>query len=193
MGCDKWLTVGEVSHLLGLSTRRIQAMVTEGWLTRDPQGRYPHDETIQGAINYYRGRGEGSNSRGGLLAEQERHERIKADRAALQLAREMDEQAPIADLAGAWVDTMAHVKTAVLELPDRLAPALFDAAMEAAADAGIGIPAIREALAEACTDALRILADSEIEGPPEPDTEAAPAASAAHLEDPPPTDVPPGG
>lgn len=110
---------GELSDLLGITTRRIRALVDDGILKRLTPGRYALSE-VRSYCNFLR---EGGSRRTAqddpLKVEKTRQARAAAEKLELQNAALRGDLLPRGDVERAWSDVLRDVRAQMLALPSR--------------------------------------------------------------------------
>ena len=122
----KTYPVSTIAKLLDLSERRIQQLSQKGVIPKSAHGEYDLVGAVQGYIRHLKeniylqenGTTEEHIQRTRLL-------KLKADKAELQLQKELDEVVP-ADIAFDLIEEMnLAIRTRLLVMPSKLAPWLF--------------------------------------------------------------------
>ena len=119
-------TQKEMSKVLGLTAARINQLIDEGVVTRDPKDSRGGVFVIESIKNYYSQRGGGSpdGNAPDLNEERARHEKAKREIAELKLAELQGSVYPAKTVELVMTEMASNLRTQLLGLPAKLAPIL---------------------------------------------------------------------
>ena len=138
---------GELAGLLGLTTRRIRAMVDGGIIERLAPGRYAIGEVRKYCTFLREGGARRTATDDPLKVEKTRQARAAAEKLELQNAALRDELLPRGEVERAWADVLRDVRAQMLALPSRCGAALAHLTPHDVATIDGEIRSILEALA----------------------------------------------
>lgn len=116
--------VDTIAKLLDLTPRRIQQLVTAGYIPRAERGRYDLLRSVRGYIHFLREQAAASPTGPEEREARARRTTAMARLAELELAREERTVAPIAEMEAIMRAICDVVRTNVLAVPSRLASQL---------------------------------------------------------------------
>ncbi|WP_321823024.1 type IV toxin-antitoxin system AbiEi family antitoxin domain-containing protein [Pyramidobacter piscolens] len=115
-------TTADLALLFGFtSTRRVQQLVTDGAIVKTGE-EFTLGEAVRSYCDYLKGIG--SPSSADLEAQRTRLVKAQADKAEIAVKVLLGELLPADAVLVAWSNILAIVKTAMLNLPNKLAPRL---------------------------------------------------------------------
>jgi phage terminase Nu1 subunit (DNA packaging protein) len=114
---------GELAAIVGKSSRWIRQLTTDGVLTQVGRGTYILSDAMQAYIEHASG-GREDDKKPRLIDHKTEHERIKAERAALELARMRGELHAAEDVEAVMNDMLTAFRQKILAIPTKLAPQL---------------------------------------------------------------------
>lgn len=114
------IQTGELAAIVGKSDRWIRQMTTDGVLKQVSRGKYVLSEAIQAFIEHASG-GKEDDKKPRLVDHKTEHERIKAERAALELEELRGNLHHTADIEEALGELLIEFRKRVLALPPKLA------------------------------------------------------------------------
>jgi len=139
--------------IIGKSRQWVSELTKEGVLVQQSRGKYKLDENIQRYIEHLLG-GRESDKKPRFIDEKTEHERIKKEKAALELAEMQGELHRSADVEAVMNDMLGAFRQRIRAIPMRLAPELI----------GQGeLNVIKGRLSAALDEALAELADYDPE------------------------------
>jgi phage terminase Nu1 subunit (DNA packaging protein) len=140
---------GEFASIIGRSDRWVRELTKDKVLTQASRGKYKLAESIQAYIEHVSG-GKEEDGKPRLVDHKTEHERIKSEKAALELARMRGELHRSEDVEAVMSDMLAAFRQKILSIPTRLAPQV----------AGIeSVNVMKGHLTRAVHEALKELAD----------------------------------
>lgn len=110
----------DLADILMITTRRVNQLVDEEVLTREPEG----DFILPAAVAAYYEYKYADKDETDYLAEKARHEKAKRELAELELQRRRNEVHDAADVEMVMTDMLTKLRTQLLGLPAKLAPQL---------------------------------------------------------------------
>lgn len=113
----------ELAAIVGKSTRWIRQLATDGVLKQSGRGKYILGDAIQAYIEHASG-GREDDKKPRYIDHKTEHERIKAERAALELARMRGELHASEDVESVMNDMLTAFRQKILSIPTKLAPQL---------------------------------------------------------------------
>lgn len=122
---EQEIRTGELAAIVGKSDRWIRQLVTDGVLKQVGRGKFVLGDAIAAYIEYVSG-GKEEDNRPRLIDHKTEHERIKTERAALELARMRGELHAAEDVEVVMNDMLAAFRQKILALPTKMAPQLVD-------------------------------------------------------------------
>lgn len=146
--------IAVIAKLLDLSERRVQQLSRGG---RDPEGHAravrPRG-SVRGYVRYLRD--QAAKAQAGApdyASERARFIRARADLAEMEAEEKRGAVIAAEDVEAAWIVVLAALRTRLLALPDRLAPAVHAEASPAG---------VRDVIRAAIREALEELAESDV-------------------------------
>ena len=119
-------TAAELAALLRLTTRRVAQLVTEGVISRLPDGTYDLADSIE---RFYIFKIQPPESLD-YAEEKAKHEKVKRELAELELARQRGQVHSSEDVELVMTDMLTNLRAQLLAIPAKLAPALADRSRE---------------------------------------------------------------
>lgn len=156
--------IGVIAKLLDLSERRVQQLSREGVIPKANRGQYELIGSVRGYVQYLRD--QATKAQAGApdyAAERARFIRARADLAEMEAEEKRGAVIPAEDVEAAWISVLALLRTRLLALPDRLAPAVH---------AETSAAGVRDVIRGAIREALEELAETDVR--PERDKDARP-------------------
>jgi len=120
---DSIIGTGELAAIVGKSDRWIRQLTNEGVLKQVSRGKYVLSDAIQAYIEHVMG-GKEDNNKPRYIDEKTEHERLKKERAALELQRLRGELHLAKDVELLVSDLILTTKTKLQAIPSKLAPKL---------------------------------------------------------------------
>lgn len=120
---DKEISTGELASIVGKTPRWIRQLTSEGVLKQISRSKYILGPTVQAYIEYAQG-GRDADNKPRLIDHKTEHERIKAEKAALQLAQLRGELHSAADVEAVMNTMLTAFRQKILAIPTKLAPQL---------------------------------------------------------------------
>lgn len=114
---------GELAAIVGKTSRWIRQLTTDGVLTQVGRGTYILGDALRAYIEHASG-GKEDDKKPRLIDHKTEHERIKSERAALELARMRGELHAAEDVEAVMNDMLTAFRQKILALPTKLAPQL---------------------------------------------------------------------
>ena len=146
---EKEVQTGELAAIVGKSDRWIRQLVKENILHQVSRGKFTLGKAVQSYIEHASG-GKEDDKKPRFIDHKTEHERIKSEKAALELAQMRGELHASEDVETVMSDMLTAFRQKILALPTKLAPQL----------AGIeDINVIKGRLASALHEALAELSD----------------------------------
>lgn len=142
-----------LGSIVGKTPQWIRQLTRDGVLTQSSRGKYFLGQAVQAYIEHAAG-GKEDDGRPRYIDEKTEHERIKKEKAALELAQMRGELHAAEDVEAVMSDMLAAFRQKILSIPTRLAPQIT----------GIEeINVIKGHLTRAMNDALSELSDYDPE------------------------------
>lgn len=116
---------GELAVIIGKSDRWIRQLTTDGVLKQVSRGKYYLAETIQSYAEHVAG-GKEEDNKPRLVDHKTEHERIKTEKAALELAELKGELHRSDDVEMVMNDMLSRFRQKVRAIPSRVAPDIVD-------------------------------------------------------------------
>jgi phage terminase Nu1 subunit (DNA packaging protein) len=113
----------ELAAILGKTPQGIRQLTRDKVLVQSGRGKYVLGESVQAYIEHTQG-GKEETDKPRFIDEKTDHERIKKERAALELARMRGEMHMAEDVEAVMSDMLAAFRQKILSVPTRLAPQL---------------------------------------------------------------------
>lgn len=113
----------ELAAIVGKSDRWIRQLTSEKVLVQISRGKYILGEAVQGYIEYASG-GKEEDNKPRLVDHRTEHERIKSEKAALELARMKGELHAAEDVEAVMSDMLTAFRQKILNIPTKLSPQL---------------------------------------------------------------------
>jgi phage terminase Nu1 subunit (DNA packaging protein) len=146
---DQEIQTNELATIVGKSARWIRQLTSEKVLVQTGRGKYILGIAVQSYIEYASG-GKEDDGKPRFIDHKTEHERIKTEKASLELSRLRGELHRSEDVEQAMSDMLMAFRQKILGVPTKLAPQLV----------GIEeIPVIKARLTEMLHEALSELAD----------------------------------
>jgi hypothetical protein len=146
---EQEIQTGELAAIVGKSDRWIRQLTTDKVLTQVSRGKFILGEAIQAYIEHASG-GKEDEGKPRLVDYKTDHERIKTEKAAIQLSQLRGELHTSEDVESVMSDMLTAFRQKILAIPTKLSPQLT----------GIDdIKAIKGKLTAALHEALSELAD----------------------------------
>jgi phage terminase Nu1 subunit (DNA packaging protein) len=120
---EQEIQTSELAAIVGKSSRWIRQLVTDGVLKQISRGKFILGEAIISYIEYASG-GKEEDNKPRLIDHKTEHERIKAERAALELARMRGELHAAEDVEVVMNDMLTAFRQKILAIPTKLSPQL---------------------------------------------------------------------
>lgn len=150
---DRVVGTGELAAIIGKSDRWVRQLTGEKVLHQVERGKYILGESIQAYCEHIAG-GKEDDKKPRFIDEKTEHERIKKEKAALELAEMQGELHRSADVEAVMNDMLGAFRQRIRAIPMRLAPELI----------GQGeLNVIKGRLSAALDEALAELADYDPE------------------------------
>ncbi len=160
--------IAVIAKLLDLSERRVQQLSREGVIPRAERGQYDLVGSVRGYVRYLRD--QAAKAQAGApdcASERARFIKARADLAEMEAEERRGALIAAEEIEAAWIAALALLRTRLLALPDRLAPA---------AHAETSLPAVRDLIRGTVREALDALAETDVQSEPEIDGDADPEA-----------------
>jgi phage terminase Nu1 subunit (DNA packaging protein) len=146
---EKEILTNELGSVVGKTPQWIRQLTRDGVLKQTGRGKYILGEAVQAYIEHASG-GKEEDKKPRFIDHKTEHERIKAEKAALELAQMRGELHASEDVETVMSDMLTAFRQKILAIPTKLAPQL----------AGIeDINVIKGRLASALHEALAELSD----------------------------------
>lgn len=117
-----------ICKILDLSPQRITQLVNEGIIPRHARGRYELIPVVRGYIAYLRRRAvKGDAPTGDLTSHRTRLTAARADLAEMEKAQMENRLIPAEDISAAWEAMTANMRSKMLAIPSKAAPAVYAA------------------------------------------------------------------
>jgi phage terminase Nu1 subunit (DNA packaging protein) len=120
---DQEIQTGELAAIVGKSTRWIRQLTSEGVLRQTGRGKYILSVAIQSYIEHASG-GKEEDGKLRFVDHKTEHERIKAEKAAIQLAQMRGELHTSDDVESVMSDMLTAFRQKILAIPTKLSPQL---------------------------------------------------------------------
>lgn len=117
------IQTSELAAIVGKSSRWIRQLVSDGVLKQTSRGKFILSEAIQAYIEHVQG-GKEEDNKPRLVDHKTEHERIKTEKAALELAQMRGELHAAADVEAVMSDMLTAFRQKMLSIPTKLAPQL---------------------------------------------------------------------
>ena len=121
---ERVVGTGELAAIIGKSDRWVRQLVGEKVLTQVERGKYILGETVQAYIEHVSG-GKEDDKKPRFIDEKTEHERIKKEKAALELAEMQGELHRSEDVEAVMNDMLGSFRQRIRAIPMRLAPELL--------------------------------------------------------------------
>jgi phage terminase Nu1 subunit (DNA packaging protein) len=118
-------TTKQLSDLLDLSKRRIQQLAEENIFVRENRGKYKAFESLRNYITYIQEKKSDQIGEVDYYFEKALHEKIKREKAELELAAMKGQMHQSKDVATVMNDMVASCRAKLLSLPTKLAPKIL--------------------------------------------------------------------
>lgn len=155
---SKPVGVETVAHVLGLTTRRVQQLTSEGVFAKEGRGRYDLVSCVQAYVGFWQDKAEARSAAehvdGSLEESKARKMAAEAELAELQLARERGELVTVEDAVKERTRDYGHLRAKMLNMPAKYAPST------------VGCRTIAESKVrweDAVAEALSVLSDTDDE------------------------------
>lgn len=113
----------ELAAIVGKSTRWLRQLTTDGVLKQVGRGKYLLGDAIQSYVEHVSGGGkEDDDGKPRLIDHKTEHERIKAEKAALELAEMRGELHASEDVESVMSDMLTAFRQKILAIPTKLSP-----------------------------------------------------------------------
>tara|TARA_R110000782_G_scaffold30776_1_gene76345 strand:+ start:109 stop:651 length:543 start_codon:yes stop_codon:yes gene_type:complete len=146
-------TVAQIADLLGMSSRRVQQLVSEGTIRKSAHGSYDAS-VVTDYVRHLQQKARGATvATSTLNNERERLTAARADIAVMEMEERRGDLVLSKDVEAGWVAILALLRTRLLAIPDQLAPAVMGQKSRAAA---------RDIIRDSLRLALEDLAEAEI-------------------------------
>jgi phage terminase Nu1 subunit (DNA packaging protein) len=139
-------STSELAAIVGKTPQWIRQLTRDGVLNQVGRGKYVLDEAVQAFIEHTAG-GKEEDDKPRYIDHKTEHERIKAGKAALELAQMRGELHRAEDVEAVMNDMLAAFRQKILSIPTKLSPQLV-AIGESNVIKGKLTTALHEALAE---------------------------------------------
>lgn len=116
---------GELAAIVGKSPRWIRRLTTDGILTKVDRGKYILGDSIQAYVEHIQG-GKEEDNKPRYIDHKTEHERIKSEKAALELAQMRGELHDAGDVEAVMADMLTAFRQKILGIPSKLAPQLVE-------------------------------------------------------------------
>ncbi|MBK45026.1 MAG: terminase small subunit, Nu1 [Roseovarius sp.] len=146
--------ISVIAKLLDLSERRVQQLSREGVIPKATRGQYDLIGSVRGYVRYLRD--QAAKAQAGApdyASERARFIRARADLAEMEAEAKRGAVIAAEDVEAAWIAVLAALRTRLLALPDRLAPAVHAEASPAG---------VRDVIRGAIRESLEELAESDV-------------------------------
>lgn len=117
------IQTGELAAIVGKSDRWIRQLTKDKILTQVDRGKYILGETVQAYIEHVTG-GKEEDNKPRFIDHKTEHERIKTEKAQLQLAQMRGELHTSEDVEAVMSDMLTAFRQKILTIPTKLAPQL---------------------------------------------------------------------
>ncbi|TCZ73044.1 hypothetical protein E0485_21740 [Paenibacillus albiflavus] len=115
------IQTGELAAIVGKSTRWIRQITSDGVLKQVGRGKYILGDAVQAYIEHASG-GKEEDNKPRFIDEKTEHERIKKEKAALELEEMRGELHRAEDVQAVMNDMLAAFRQKILAIPTKLAP-----------------------------------------------------------------------
>ena len=119
-----------ICKLLDLTPQSIARLVNDGIIPRHSRGRYELVPCVRGYIKFLRERalkGDASSVSGDLTSHRTRLTAARADLAEMEKAQMENSLIPAEDIASAWEAMTSNMRSKMLAIPSKAAPAVYAA------------------------------------------------------------------
>lgn len=147
------ILTSDLAAIVGKSSRRIRQLTAEGTLKQSNRGKFILGDAVQQFIEHVEG-GRKEDDKPRLIDEKTEHERIKKEKAALELAELQGKLHKSEDVEAVMNDMLGAFRQRIRAIPMRLAPELV-------AEGDLNV--IKGKIAAALDEALAELADYDPE------------------------------
>lgn len=163
--------IGVIARLLDLSERRVQQLSREGVIPKAERGQYDLIGSVRGYVRYLRDQAlKAQAGAPDYAAERARFIRARADLAEMEAEEKRRSLIAAEQIEAAWIAVLAHLRTRLLALPDRLAPQAFE--QSTVGDTRNLIrAAIREVLDDLAQPDIELEADIDLAGVSDPEAD----------------------
>lgn len=120
---EQQIQTRELAAIVGKSDRWIRQLTSEKVLVQISRGKYILGEAVQGYIEHASG-GKEDEGKPRLVDHRTEHERIKAEKAAIQLAKMRGELHTSEDVESVMSDMLTAFRQKILAIPTKLSPQL---------------------------------------------------------------------
>lgn len=120
---EQEIQTSELAAIVGKSSRWIRQLTSENVLKQVDRGKYLLSDAIQAYIEHVSG-GKEADNKPRLIDHKTEHERIKAERAALELAEMRGELHRSEDVEIVMSDMLTAFRQKILAIPTKLSPQL---------------------------------------------------------------------
>jgi hypothetical protein len=120
---DQEIQTGELAAIVGKSDRWIRQLTKDKILNQVERGKYILGETIQAYIEHVSG-GKEEYNKPRLIDYKTEHERIKTEKASLELAQMRADLHTSEDVESVMSDMLTAFRQKILAIPTKLAPQL---------------------------------------------------------------------
>lgn len=117
------IQTGELATIVGKSSRWIRQLTNDGTLKQSGRGKYILAEAVQAYIEHISG-GKEEDDKPRYIDHKTEHERIKSEKAALELSRLRGELHKSEDVETVMSDMLAAFRQKILVIPTKLSPQL---------------------------------------------------------------------
>jgi len=119
-----------ICKLLDLTPQSIARLVNDGIIPRHSRGRYELVPCVRGYIKFLRERalkGDAASVTGDLTSHRTRLTAARADLAEMEKAQMENRLIPAEDISAAWEAMTANMRSKLLAIPSKAAPAVYAA------------------------------------------------------------------
>jgi phage terminase Nu1 subunit (DNA packaging protein) len=120
---EKEVITSELATIVGKTPQWIRQLTRDGTLKQSARGKYILGDAVQAYIEHVSG-GKEEDKKPRYIDHKTEHERIKAERAALELARMRGELHAAEDVEAVMNDMLTAFRQKILAIPNKLAPQL---------------------------------------------------------------------
>ncbi|MGG4034217.1 hypothetical protein ABEV74_11040 [Paenibacillus cisolokensis] len=121
---EREVQTGELAAIVGKSSRWIRRLTSDGVLKQSTRGKFVLGEAVQAYIEYASG-GKETDNKPRYIDFKTEHERIKTEKAALELAEMRGELHKAEDVEAVMNDMLGAFRQRIRAVPMRLAPELL--------------------------------------------------------------------